>query len=308
MRTIFLFLFITICSSGMAQNNNKSFVFRVLANKGVNHVKKAADGKKVILRTGLTLMQDDEIIASTGAYIGLMHRTGRTIELRAPGVTKITDLETKLANSKTSVAGKYANYVLAKMNGDGGNENYRANMKATGAVERSSGSAISAMLPTSVNVLNPEAVIRWNSVEEEDAYYIVSVKNIFDEELLSAETTKPYIKLNLDDENLANEQLVILNIKVKDNPDLFSPDYGIERLSDEKEAEMMASLTQLKSEISGDSPLGKLILASYFEDNGLTLDALTQYEDILEQSPEVEDFKMLYGEFLIRNGLSKLDE
>lgn len=306
MRTIFVILLIATCNISIAQSN-KSFVFRVLANKGVNHVKKAADGKKVSLRPGITLMADDEIIASTGAYIGLMHRTGRTIELRAPGITKITDLETKLANSKTSVAGKYANYVLAKMNGDQRNNNYRANMKATGAVERSSGSAISAMLPSSVSILNPEAVIRWNSVGD-DAYYIVSIKNIFDEEVLSAETTKPYIKLNLDDENLANEQLVIFNIKVKDNPDLFSPDYGIERLSEEKEEEMMTSLSQLKSEISGDSPLGKLILASYFEDNGLILDALTQYEDILEQSPEVEDFKMLYGEFLIRNGLSQIDE
>lgn len=306
MRIIFVLLLVVACHFSIAQTN-KSFVFRVLANKGSNHVKKASDGQKVILRPGLTLMQDDEIIASNGAYIGLMHRTGRTIEVRTTGVTKITDLETQLANTKNSVASKYANYILAKMNGDNKNSNYRANMKATGAVERSSGSAISAMLPSSVSVLNPEAVIRWNSVSEQ-ANYIVSVKNIFDEELLSAETTKPYIQLNLDDENLASEQLIIINIKVKDNPDLFSPEYGIERLSDDQKEEMMASLAQLKSEISNDSPLGKLVLASYFEDNGLTLDALTQYEAILEQAPEVEDFKMLYGEFLIRNGLSKIDE
>lgn len=306
MRSLIIVLLITASSICMAQSN-KGFVFRVLASKGENQVKKAADGQKTSLRPGITLMQNDEIIASNGAYIGLMHRTGRTIELRTPGVTRITDLETKLANSKTTVAGKYANYVLAKMEGDEENGNYRARMKATGAVERATGNAISAMLPTSVSVLNPEAVIRWNSVGE-DASYIIGVKNIFDEELLSAETTKPYIKLNLDDENLAEEQLIILSIKVKDNPDLFSTEYGIERLSEERKAELMTSLTQLKSEVSTDSPLGKLILASYFEDNGLILDALTQYEDIMEQSPDVEDFKALYGEFLIRNGLSQTDE
>lgn len=307
MRTILIFLLVALSSNIHAQSN-RNFVFRVLASKGANQVEKAADGKKVYLRPGLTLMQGDQIIASNGAYIGLMHRTGKTIELRTAGVTKITDLETKLANSKTSVAGKYANYVLSKINDDGSDDsNYRAKMKATGAVERASSTAISAMLPSSVNVYNPAVVVRWNSVGQ-NAYYIISIKNIFDEELISAETTKPYIQINMDDENLADEELIILNIKVKDNPDLFSPNYGIERLSEDKIAEVASSLSELKSEVSGDTPLGKLILASYFEENGLPLDALTQYEAILEQAPEVEDFKMLYGEFLIRNGLSRIEE
>ncbi|SMD38704.1 hypothetical protein SAMN04488029_3858 [Reichenbachiella faecimaris] len=305
MRFIITVLLFTTCLFGYAQNS-RNFVFRVLASKGANQVEKA-DGKKVHLRPGITLMQGDQIIASKGAYIGLMHRTGKTIELRAPGVTKISDIETQLANSKSSVASKYANYVLSKINDDGDNSNYRRNMKATGAVERASGTAISAMLPSSVNILNPAAVIRWNTVGE-NAYYVITVRNIFDEELISAETTKPYMQINLDDENLASEELIILNIKVKDNPDLFSPDYGIERLSEEKATEINTSLAQLKAEISGETPLGKLVLASYFEDNNLILDALTQYEAIMEQAPDVEDFKMLYGEFLIRNGLSKLEE
>ena len=307
MRILLTVLIIGTCQLLNAQGN-KNFVFKVLASKGANQVEKAADGKKSYLRPGITLMEGDKIIAANGAYIGLMHRTGKTIELRTPGVSKISEIETQLANSKTSVAGKYANYVLSKINSDGTEtDNYRRNMKATGAVERASSTAISAMLPSSANILNPAAVIRWNSVGE-NAYYIITVKNIFDEELISAETTKPYIQINLDDENLAAEELVILNIKVKDNPDLFSPNYGIERLSEEKSKEINTPLAQLKSEVSGDTPLGKLVLASYFEENDLILDALTQYEEIMEQAPEVEDFKMLYGEFLIRNGLSRAEE
>jgi len=306
MKSIITALLIMICHLGYSQGTN-TFVFRVLANKGDNQVEKAEDGKKVYLRPGLTLMQGDQIIASKGAYIGLMHRTGKTIELRTPGITRITDLETHLANSKSTIASKYANYILAKINDEGDNRSYRAKMKATGAVERSSSTAISAMLPSSVDILNPSAVIRWNSVGEK-SNYIITIKNIFDEELISAETNKPYIQINLDDENLANEDLIILNIKVKDSPDLFSPDYGIERLSEERKADVIATLSQLKAEVSGDTPLGKLVFASFFEDNSLILDALTQYEEIMEQAPEVEDFKMLYGEFLIRNGLSKIEE
>jgi len=304
---LILFLFFLASHAAIGQGSS-TYVFKVLANKGANRVVKAGSDKKVFLRPGLTLFSSDEILATNGAYIGLMHRTGRTIEVRTAGTTKIVDLEAKIISSKKSVTSKYATFVLNKMKAGDGNvsTNYRYNMKATGAVERANSTAISAMLPTSVSVLNPEVIVRWNSVGA-GAFYEITVKNIFDEELITAETDKTHLLINLDDENLAAEELIVLSIKVKDNPDLFSPEYGIERLSSEKAQTLSASLAELKSELSGDSPLDKLILASYFEENGLILDALTQYEEILEMSPDVEDFKMLYGEFLINHGLSQIE-
>ena len=64
------------------------------------------------------------------------------------------------------------------------------------------------------------------------------------------------------------------------------------------------NLDILKAEVSDDSPLNKLIYASFYEENNLLLDALTKYEEAIELSPEVEDFKTLYDDFLIKNGLS----
>lgn len=285
----------------------QSFVFRVLASKGSNQVKKGQSGETVPLKTGATLMSGDELIAASGAYIGLMHKTGRTIEVRNPGVTKITDLETKLANNKSSVANKYAQFVMNKMN-DGDEDlssNYRRNMKATGAVERATSSAsLKVLLPSSVDVLNPDAIIRWEGSEEvQDAAYIVSIKNIFDEEIFSAETMKTSLNINFDDDNLANERLVILNVKVKNNADIKSADYGIKRMSSDDAASINDNLMALKSEITEDSPLNNLIFASFYEENNLILDAMTQYEKALIASPDVEDFKTLYDDFLINNGL-----
>lgn len=285
----------------------QSFVFRVLASKGENQVKKGQSGETVPLKTGATLMSGDELIAASGAYIGLMHKTGRTIEVRNPGVTKITDLETKLASSKSSVANKYAQFVMNKMNeGDGDlSSNYRKNMKATGAVERATGGAgIKVMLPSSVDILNPEAIIRWEEAEEvEEAAYVVTIKNIFDEEIFNAETDQTSMNINFNEENLANERLVILNVTVKDNDELKSGDYGIKRMSSDDAASINENLDALKSDISGESPLNNLIFASFYEDNNLILDAMTQYEKAIIASPDVEDFKTLYEDFLINNGL-----
>ena len=284
----------------------QSFVFRVLASKGANQVKKAQSGETVPLKTGATLMSGDELIAASGAYIGLMHKSGRTIEVRNPGVTKITDLETKLAKSQSSVANKYAQFVMNKMSdGDGASSNYRRNMKATGAVERATSSAaLKVMLPSSVDILNPEAIIRWDGTEEvADAAYVVSIKNIFDEEIYSAETTDTSMNINFEDDQLANERLVILNVKVKDNDEIKSGDYGIKRMSSDDAASINENLEALKSDLTEDSPLNNLIFASFYEENNLILDAMTQYEKALIASPDVEDFKTIYDDFLINNGL-----
>ncbi|MBU2913309.1 MULTISPECIES: hypothetical protein [Reichenbachiella] len=284
----------------------QGFVFRVLASKGANQVKKAS-GETTPLKTGATLMSGDELIAANGAYIGLMHKTGRTIEVRNSGVTKITDLESKLAKSQSDVANKYAQFVMNKMNEDDGdvNSNYRQNMKATGAVTRAaSDGSLKVMLPSSVDILNPNAIIRWTQAPDvENPQYVVSIKNIFDEEIYKAETEDTSLAINFDDENLSSERLVILSVKVKDQMDLVSGDYGIKRISADDASAINENLEALKSAVPDDSPLNKLIFASFYEENNLILDALTQYEEAIELSPEVDDFKMIYDDFLIKNGL-----
>ena len=288
----------------------QGFVFRVLASKGENKVKKGVNGETVPLKTGATLMSGDELIAASGAYIGLMHKTGRTIEVRNPGVTKISDLETKLASSKTSTANKYAQFVMNKMNESDGdvNSNYRANMKATGAVKRDvAGGSLNVLLPSTVDVLSQEAIVGWISPESlENPTYVVSIKNIFDEEIYSAETTKNSISLNFEDEQLASERLVILKVQVKDNAEMVSGEYGIKRMSSDDAASINESLEMLKAEVPmDDSPLNRLIYASFYEENNLFLDASTQYQKAINLSPEVDDFKSMYEEFLLKNNLSQ---
>lgn len=304
MKTIFstaIVLLMFLANTAIGQG----YVFRVLANRGANQVK-TSSGETQPLKTGATLNAGDAIVASNGAYIGLMHKTGRTIEVRTAGVTQISDLEKKLASTESGVANRYAQFVMNKMNqGDGDvNKNYRRNLKATGAVERATNnSSIKVMLPSSIDILNPNAIIRWTGGEE-GTNYIVSVKNIFDEEIFTTETTKTSVKINFDDENLANERLVIFNVKSKDNDEVKSSDYGIKRMSADDAKSINENLEMLKAEVSDDSPLNKLIYASFYEENNLLLDALTKYEEAVELSPDVQDFQTLYDDFLIKNGLS----
>ena len=53
----------------------------------------------------------------------------------------------------------------------------------------------------------------------------------------------------------------------------------------------------------GGTSINNLILAEYYEEKGLVLDAITSYEGAVRMSPDVEYFQEAYDEFLIRNRL-----
>ena len=58
------------------------------------------------------------------------------------------------------------------------------------------------------------------------------------------------------------------------------------------------------SEVDEETALNKYILAGFYEENNLLIDALTSYEEAIELAPDVESYKEAYVEFLLRNGLS----
>tara|TARA_Y100001972_G_scaffold128551_1_gene190144 strand:- start:5572 stop:6513 length:942 start_codon:yes stop_codon:yes gene_type:complete len=302
------FMFAMILTASLAFG--QSYTFRVLANKGSNQVKRAGTTSTEALKTGATLNSGDELIVSDGAYIGLMHKSGKTTEVRTAGTKKVSDLEKNITVGSTSVASRYARFVASKMNEEE-NTNYRSKMAATGAVSRATNAAIMVMAPTQVNiasenkVIGDKAIIRWKRPSEmsENDTYVVSVKNIFDEVIYTTETESEFVELDFTAEQMKNDVgLYILQVAKKGDPEVKSDDVGIKRATD---AEINANLASLKSEVSEDSPLNKLIYASFYEENGLLLDALTKYEEAVKMAPEIQDFQDLYDNFKIVYGFEE---
>ncbi len=284
----------------------QGYAFRVLANKGQNQVKKAGAASAVTLKTGATLNAGDELITSQGAYIGLMHKSGKTLEVRTSGTKKVEELEKQVNTKSASVSSRYAKFLANKMN-EKENTNYRAKLNATGAVDRAlaSDASIKVLLPNQVNVMGSNAIVTWDSPEgiEENAY-VVTVKNIFDEEIYMEEVSGNAINLDFTSKKLKNDEgLYILTVKAKENLEVTSGDVGIKRLSGDDAASYQSGLNELKAEVSEDSPINKVIFASFYEENGLILDALTKMEEAITLNPDVEDFEELKKDILERNGI-----
>jgi hypothetical protein len=66
---------------------------------------------------------------------------------------------------------------------------------------------------------------------------------------------------------------------------------------------ILKELEQLSASLREESSLNKLILATFYEENNLLIDALINYEQAMQLSPDVEQFSIAYQLFTKRNGL-----
>lgn len=288
--------------------NAQGYVFKVLANKGDNSVKiEGADWSP--LKTGQSLNSGDELKLSEEAYLGLMHNSGKTLEVKTPGSHTVSGLAANLKSKNTSVASKYADFVMNKMSDDEGSGDYRKSMGATGAVDRAlaSGASIKIMALSSSEIINDEVILRWNEPKQEgemeDLTYELTFSNLFDETIATETVDKTSYLLNRSKEPFAGQNFIKVKVQVK-GEDLKSDDYAITIKPEEETAEIKETLEQLKSEIEGESAMDKLVMAAFYEDNDLLLDALTAYEQAIQMAPNVPVFEKAYEDFLIRNGFT----
>jgi len=276
----------------------QGYTFKVLANKGANEVKSGDEWKP--LKTGASLKEGDELKISANAYLGLVHNSGKTLELKSAGNHNVNDLASKINTGGSNVASKYADFVLSKMSAEGKS----SRLSATGAVHRAAVNAgINIYMPNSVEVYNDEALVEWGALEG-DRIYEVTVVNMFGDELLKTETSDPNFKLNLKDEKLVNEAALLVTIGVQGEEDMKSEEVAIKRLPDDKAALVAQNLAELMGSVDTESALSNYILAGFYEENRLLLDALFYYEEAKRLAPGVESYDEAYEEFLFRNGLN----
>ena len=229
------------------------------------------------------------------------------MEIKTAGEYSINDLSSTITAGSQNIASKYADFVISKMSPEEKEANRRKYASVTGAVERGDNDAsINIFMPTSVSVYNPEVMIRWDAVTGENTTYVVKLKDLFEQTIMVAETSETSYTIDFNDPKLANaivENLVIVNVSVKGNEDIKSKNAAIEQFSSDATASFEVELKALQANLGEQSSINNLILAEFYEENDLLLDALTSYEYAIKMSPDVEYYKEAYDEFLLRTGL-----
>lgn len=297
MKTSKLFLSVILISVGSAAVA-QDYVFKVLANKGSNEVKSGDSWQP--LKTGASLKKEDEVKLSDNAYIGLVHSNGKPLELKQAGSYKVSDLSAKIGPG-ASVLSKYTDFILSSNSA----EAKKNRLSATGAVHRGESYAIQLLLPENQHsgIYNSVAIINWQGTKVPGPY-VVTLRNMFDDELAKVETPETSFQVDLTDPKFANVNAVIVEVRSKNDPKQISKQHLIKKLTAADAEKIKNSLNAIIGEVSEQTALNKFILAGFYEENNLFIDAIAAYEDAIKLAPDVPSYREAYDDFLARHGMT----
>ncbi len=277
---------------------SQDYAFKVLANKGANQYKSGESWQDV--KTGASLKPDDELKVSENAYLGLVHVTGKPLELKQAGIYKVADLASKM-NGGASAMNKYTDFILSSNSA----EAKKNRLSATGAVHRGEPTLLSVYLPPPQNasIFGTTMIVKWETPKS-GGPYVITLKNIFEEELAKFETPETIIKIDLSVPKLSGETAFLIEVASKADAKTKSEGKVVKKLSAADFDKIKKSFAEISGELKEQTALDKFIQAGFYEQNGLLIDALTSYEDAIKMAPDIDSYKEARDEFLYRNKLT----
>jgi hypothetical protein len=296
-----LALFAVVCLMVVQQVSAQDYAFKVLVNKGKNEVKAGSAWQSV--KVGASLKATDELKVSENSYVGLVHKSGKPLELKQAGKYKISDLAGKVSSNNSSVLNKYADFILSS------DEQKGNNMQATGAVHRGP-SVYTINIPSAKQnpiVYADKALISWDNTNFPPPYK-VELRSMFGDVLAKYDVTKNEILIDFSDASFANEDNITLQVFGPDKKATSNEDYALKRVSKADKTRIKNALQEFAPQVSEETALNKLYLAGFYEKNNLLIDAGTQYQEAIKLAPDVAFYKEEYQKFLLRTQIKTLPE
>ncbi len=290
MRNLMISIAVLFAGSVYAQD----YTFKVLISKGQNTVKSGKEWLPV--KVGASLKSVDVLQISPNGYVGLVHVSGKPLEVKEAGSHKVADLAGQVKAS-TSVLNKYTDFILSTVAEQG------TNLNATGAVQRGN-EEIKLYLPEAKKavVLNNEMILTWTP-QGNTSGYRVQFSSMFGDELKTFEVTDTSLVIDLNAPEFIQEDNIVGKVFSKDSKSIDSEEFVIKKLSAADKQRLSASLDEVKGLVAEKTALNQFYLANFYEENKLLIDAATAYLNAIRLAPGVPDFKIAFDQFVVRNAV-----
>jgi hypothetical protein len=278
----------------------QDYAFKVLANKGSNEVK--SGDAWVPLKTGSSLNQNDEVKLADNAYVGLVSKDGKPLEVKTSGVHKVSDLS-KQIKTGSSVLSKYTDFILSSNSA----EAKKNRLSATGAVNRDpvAATSIKLLFPKKnqhTGIYNNKAIINWEA-SDITGPYVITLRNMFEDVLVKEETAETSYTVDLTSPKLANENAILVEVNLKSDAKVVSTQHIIKKLSPAERENVKNKLAEIAADVTEENAMIKILMAGLYEQNNMLIDAIVAYEEALVLAPDVTDYQLAYEDFLLRQAL-----
>jgi hypothetical protein len=288
-RWTILLAFLLIASVTFAQ----TYAFRVLVSKGKTEVKSGEAWSAI--KVGANLAASDEVKVAENSYLGLMHASGKPLEVKDPGNYNLADLAARLSKG-SSVINKYTDFILSS------EEDKKNKLAATGAVHRDLKAALTVFLPQTSEHFGNKLAISWQNPGNTTQAEVI-VMDLGEDELARYKVDGNSLVIDLNDPKLKRSPQYLIKVVSKDGSE--SVRYGIKRLKGNRKAEIEAAWNEVSASFENPTALEWYIQAGFFENNLLLTDALTAYKLAAEMAPEVDMYRESYEAYLQRLGFKK---
>lgn len=280
-RTLYLstFCFLT---AGVSSLFAQAYVFRVLGVSGSIRVKSGQQEHP--LKPGARLENGQALILEKG-YCGLVHSTGKTLELKTAGTFTVDELSKKIAGTpKARVTDKYLDYVMGQLSKAETDEQDIQVRKITGSVSRGVGqksdvTTAKVLVFRRNNVMPGPYLLRWEPVEGAKSY-IVNLSDRNDEVIFSKETNET--SMELDFGRIPGQSPDSYNLSV------LAPG---KHSGEERKYQFHVKAKEDLGLTDEMSPAGQMLNGILCEEKGYFLDALRYYETAAKLEPEVPAYQ-----------------
>ena len=292
------FLIIIALAFVLGEGVAQEYAFKVLINKGQNTIK--AGNTWLPIKVGISLKSTDELKISQNGYLGLVHVSGKPLEVKNAGNQKVHDLMASIKPGP-SVLHQYTDFILST------SKEKRNNLTATGAVHRGP-DRIKVFLPKAEHamVFNDNICITWGQ-DPKTPVYIVSFNSMFGDQLDKVETRDTILSVDLKGVKFANEENILIEVSSKVDAKKKSEQFMIKKLSAADKGRINSSLKEVATLNAEQTALNQLYLANFYEKHSLLIDASTAYQKAIRLAADVPYFQQAYAGFLVRNGLIRMD-
>lgn len=292
----------------LAFNGYAQYAFKVLASKGSHQV--LSNGHWKSLAAGDPLNPKEKLKLSSGGYIGLIHSTGKTLELKSTGTYSVSDLEAKIITGTSTFGQKYGKFVAEGM--FAGNPDAKSNYNKTGSVNRA-GEKTSIVLyaPLKIKALKHKPLtLNWNDCGEAHIYTI-TLKNFYNEEVYSVESKTNTVSIDFNNDVIpeGSNGHYLIQVVSKTDPSYSTNStnwgnesknqiYSIEVIDSEQSAMIEKKINDLLEELDFSSPLDQMVLAAAYEQEDLMTYAVESYRKAKALAPDVDHYRTQYEEYI----------
>jgi hypothetical protein len=296
---LIMLIFLTLSYNAFAQE----FVFKVLAINGKVLIKRNGSGWSS-LKAGDKLFKDDSLDVKDNSYAGLVHLTGRTKELKKPGKYPVIKISKDISADKNNLSERLSNYVLKQLSESDGvlnSDDYHLWLQGTASVERGVEQKISLQFPAKTGLLNNLVSFSWNSESTGDVKFDFYIFDNTGKEIYKESVSTSKILVDLSSLNITQGADYYWNIKLANSSSFKTEKREFYLLNDNEKKAIMDSLALIRKTFDKEeSAIDKIVLAAFFSEHVLMVEAMKAYRDALKLAPDVEEYKRLYQLFLYK--------